>query len=91
MVWLSRLSRIFPLCFIFIAMVRSNISRANRWGIVWLTKTSWQELGWRRKGLLKSIGLGLLGFVLMYINVIVWAMLKGNTEQPEMFAPSPTW
>jgi membrane protease YdiL (CAAX protease family) len=59
-------------------------------GIVWLTKTSWQELGWKRKGLLKSIGLGLIGFILLYINVIVWAMLKGNTEQPEMFAPSLT-
>ncbi len=60
------------------------------WGIVWLTKTSWQELGWRRKGWLKSIGLGLLGFVLLYINVIVWAMLKGNTDPPEMFAPDLT-
>lgn len=59
-------------------------------GVVWLTKTSWQELGWKRKGLLKSIGLGLLGFVLMYINVIVWAMLKGNMNQPVMFSPNPT-
>ena len=59
-------------------------------GIVWLTTTSWQELGWKRNSLLKSIGLGLIGFILLYINVIVWAMLKGNTEQPEMFAPSLT-
>lgn len=59
-------------------------------GIVWLTNTSWQELGWTRKGLLKSIGLGLIGFILLYINVIVWAMLKGNTERPEMFTPSLT-
>jgi len=59
-------------------------------GIVWLTKTSWQELGWKRKGLLKSIGLGLIGFILLYINVIVWAMLKGNIERPEMFTPSLT-
>jgi len=59
-------------------------------GIVWLTKTSWQELGWKSKGFLKSIGLGLVGFILLYINVIVWAMLKGNAEQPEMFAPSLT-
>lgn len=57
-------------------------------GIVWLTKTSWQELGWKRKSLLKSIGLGLLGFILLYINVIVWAMLKENTVQPEMFSPN---
>lgn len=59
-------------------------------GIIWLTKTSWQELGWTRKGLLKSIGLGLVGFVLIYINVIVWAMLKGTTDPPETFAPSLT-
>ena len=59
-------------------------------GIVWLTKTSWQELGWKRNSLLKSIGLGLIGFILLYINIIVWAMLTGNTKQPEMFTPSPT-
>ncbi len=59
-------------------------------GIVWLTKTSWSELGWTQKGLLKSIGLGLLGFVLLYINVIVWEMLKGNTDPPVMFSPSLT-
>ncbi len=56
-------------------------------GIVWLTKTSWQELGWKRKGLLKSIGLGLLGFIALYINVVVWAMLAGNSRPPEMVAP----
>lgn len=59
-------------------------------GIVWLTQTSWVQLGWRRKDLLKAIGLGLLGFVLLYINVIAWAMFKGNIAQPTMFAPSPT-
>jgi len=59
-------------------------------GIVWLTKTSWRALGWKREGLFKSIVLGLVGFVLIYINVIVWAMLAGNTEQPEFFMPSIT-
>jgi membrane protease YdiL (CAAX protease family) len=59
-------------------------------GIIWLTKTSWQELGWTRRGLLKSVGMGLFGFVLMYINVIVWAMLKGDTNPPEIFSPSLT-
>lgn len=59
-------------------------------GIVCLTGTSWQELGWTSKGLLKSVGLGLAGFVLLYINIIVWSMLKGNTQQPEMFVPSLT-
>lgn len=58
------------------------------WGIVWLTKTSWQELGWKREGLVKSIGMGLLGFILIYINVIVWSMLKGDTEPPAMISPS---
>lgn len=57
-------------------------------GIVWLTKTSWQDLGWRWKGILKSVGLGLVGFVLIYINVVVWAMLSGNSEPPEMIIPS---
>ncbi len=57
-------------------------------GIVWLTKTSWQELGWTRSGLLKSIGLGCVGFLLLYINVIVWAMLGGNSKPPEMVTPS---
>ena len=56
-------------------------------GLVWLTKTSWADLGWRRKGLLRTIGLGLAGFVLLYVNVIVWAMLKGTTAQPTMSAP----
>ena len=59
-------------------------------GIVWLTKTSWRELGWKREGLFKSIVLGLAGFVLIYINVIVWAVLAGNTEQPAFFIPSIT-
>lgn len=57
-------------------------------GIVWLTKTSWQELGWKSKGLLKSVGFTLVGFVLIYVNVIVWAMLSGNSETPEVFTPS---
>ena len=55
----------------------------------WLTHTSWAQLGWRRKGLLKAIGLGLLGFVLLYINVIAWALLEGNTTQPTTFTPGP--
>lgn len=39
--------------------------------MVYLTQISWQELGLKPKSFLKSIGLGLLGFVLMYLNVIV--------------------
>jgi membrane protease YdiL (CAAX protease family) len=58
-------------------------------GVVRLPQTSWQALGWRRQGLLKAIGLGLAGFVLLYVNVIAWAMLAGDTAQPAMSAPSP--
>jgi len=57
-------------------------------GIVWLTRTSWQQLGWSKKGLLKAIGLGLLGFILLYINVIVWVIANGSTEQPQVTIPS---
>jgi len=57
-------------------------------GIVWLTRTSWHQLGWSRKGLLKAIGLGILGYILLYINLIVWAIAKGATEQPQMVVPS---
>jgi membrane protease YdiL (CAAX protease family) len=57
-------------------------------GIVWLTRTSWHQLGWSRKGLLKAIGLGILGFILLYINVIVWAVAKGATEEPQIVVPS---
>jgi membrane protease YdiL (CAAX protease family) len=57
-------------------------------GIVWLTRTSWRQLGWFRKGLLKAIGLGLLGFLLLSINVIIWSIAKGPTQQPEMTVPS---
>jgi len=57
-------------------------------GIVWLTRTSWRQLGWSRKGLLKAIGLGLLGFLLLSTNVIVWSITKGSTQQPQMTVPS---
>lgn len=57
-------------------------------GIVWLAKTSWRELGWRREGLLKAIGLGLLGFLLIFINMSVWSFLAGVTDRPEFISPS---
>jgi len=56
-------------------------------GIVWLSRTSWQQLGWSRKGLLKAIGLGLLGFILLCINVMVWAIIKGSTQQSQITVP----
>jgi membrane protease YdiL (CAAX protease family) len=45
-------------------------------------------MGWSRKGLPKAIGLGLLGFVLLTINIIVWGMAKGTSEQPQLIMPS---
>jgi len=57
-------------------------------GIVWLPRFSWLQLGWSRKGLPKAIGLGLLGFVLLSINIIVWGMFKGASEQPQLMMPS---
>jgi len=59
-------------------------------GIVRWTGTSWRELGWKSTGLPKAIGMGLLGFVLLYVNVIAWSILKGNAEPPETFVPSLT-
>ncbi len=58
-------------------------------GIVRLTKTSWRALGWKQDGIAKSIGMGLVGFALMYINVVVWSMLKGDTDPPSIVSPSP--
>ena len=58
-------------------------------GLVWLPCVTWVQLGWRRSGLLKAIGWGVLGFVLLYLNVIVWAVFKGATAQPALLAPSP--
>jgi membrane protease YdiL (CAAX protease family) len=57
-------------------------------GIVWLPRTSWRQLGWSRKGLLKAIGLGLLGFLLLSINVVAWSIAKGPTQQPQLTVPS---
>jgi membrane protease YdiL (CAAX protease family) len=38
--------------------------------------------------LLKAIGLGLLGLLLLSINVIVWSIAKGSSQQPQMTIPS---
>ena len=57
-------------------------------GIVCLTRTAWHQLGWSRKGLLKAIGLGILGYILLNINLFVWAIAKGSTQQPQITVPS---
>lgn len=57
-------------------------------GIVWMARTSWQQLGWSLKGLPKAIGLGFFGFVLLYLNIIVWAIAKGSTQQPQFAIPN---
>ena len=56
-------------------------------GIVRLTGTSWRKLGWRREGLMKAVGLGLLGFVLNYIALLPVMMIRGSTAQPEYISP----
>jgi membrane protease YdiL (CAAX protease family) len=57
-------------------------------GIIWLARTSWQQLGWSLKGLPRAIGLGLFGFVLLYLNIIVWAIAKDPTQQPQLAIPN---
>ena len=52
-------------------------------GIVWTTRTSWRELGWKKNGLVRSVGLGVLAFVLMSINVLGWSLLGGAATRPE--------
>jgi membrane protease YdiL (CAAX protease family) len=47
-------------------------------GIVWLTRTSWRELGWRREGLVKAIGLGVLGYILTFVSLIPIIMIQGG-------------
>ena len=54
-------------------------------GIVWLTRASWKELGWHREGLLKAIGLGVLGFVLNAIAMIPIALIQGSPEEPPAY------
>lgn len=57
-------------------------------GLIWLGQTSWQQLGWSLKGLPKAIGLGLLGFVLLLLNIIVWAIVKDPTQQSQLAIPN---
>ncbi|OGN93553.1 MAG: hypothetical protein A2Z71_10630 [Chloroflexi bacterium RBG_13_50_21] len=57
-------------------------------GIVWLPRITWQQLGWSKKGLQKAIGLGLVGCILLSINIVAWGILKGESEQPEFSVPS---
>ena len=60
-------------------------------GIVWLTQTSWQELGWRRESLVKAIGLGILGFVLNIVALMTLALIQGGAGQPpDYVSPSLT-
>ncbi len=57
-------------------------------GIVRLAKMSLRTLGWTTQGLVKATALGILGFVLMYVNVVIWAMAGGAMDPPEMAIPS---
>lgn len=57
-------------------------------GIVWLPRTSWRQLGWSRKGLPKEIGFGLLGLLLLSVNVMLWSIAKSSSQPPQMTIPS---
>lgn len=51
-------------------------------GIVWLAQASWEELGWRRQGLVKATGLGILGFVLNAVALMPLVAIQGGADQP---------
>jgi len=55
-------------------------------GIVWLTQTSWEELGWRRQGLVKAIGLGILGFILQTVGLMSLVLIQQGAGQPPAYA-----
>ena len=56
--------------------------------VVRLTGTSWRELGWQREGLIKAIAWGLLGFVIIFANMMVWSLAGGATPRPDYVSPS---
>ena len=59
-------------------------------GIFWLSQTSLDDLGWKRKGMGKIIVFGLIGCQLLSMNTIAWSFIGGNRELPELFLPSIT-
>ena len=57
-------------------------------GIVWLTGTSWRELGWRRDGLAKAIGLGLVGFVLSTMAMMALLVIERGAPSQSYVRPT---
>jgi len=57
-------------------------------GIVWLTGTSWRSLGWHREGLVKAVGLGLLGFVLNVVALLPVIWVRGAAARPGYVSPT---
>lgn len=62
-------------------------------GLRWLGGVSWHDLGWKREGIGKAIGMGLLGLVLLVIINIGAAFtmlaLAGGEPPPTPPMPSP--
>jgi hypothetical protein len=56
--------------------------------VIRATGTPWRELGWRRDGLAKAVGWGVLGFVAVSANVLAWSLAGGATPQPGYVSPS---
>ena len=56
--------------------------------VVRLTGTPWRELGWQREGLAKATAWGVLGFVIISANVLVWSLAGGATARPDYVSPS---
>jgi len=56
--------------------------------VVRLTGTAWRELGWQREGLAKAAAWGVLGFVAVSANVLVWSLAGGATARPDYVSPS---
>jgi membrane protease YdiL (CAAX protease family) len=61
-------------------------------GLRWLGGVSWHDLGWKREGLLKSFGLGILGGVLLVVVTMAggFAMLALAGGEPPPTPPMPS-
>jgi len=53
-------------------------------GLFGLAGVSWDRLGWRRGGLLKAMGRGTLGLVLIFVFMMVWGIVT-----VQFIAPMP--
>jgi membrane protease YdiL (CAAX protease family) len=56
-------------------------------GIVRFTRTPWADLGWTGRGWMAAVGKGILGFLLLFLNVLAWAFISGNVGRPPFSLP----